>query len=205
MEESCHSADLTFSGHETGSRRWRFRRMALPSLPGSLDRTIKLWEVTTGEEMATLKGHSLVVYRVAFSPDATTLASSSYDGTILLWDMSPYIASTPTGFQSPSPPLPTQTTLLPNFPNPFNPDTYIPFQLHAPALVRLNIYDVRGVLVREIDLGLRAAGQYLTSASAAHWDGRGHRGERVASGVYLYQLQAGRVDNVRKMLVLSSA
>ncbi len=146
--------------------------MALPSLPGSLDHTIKLWEVTTGEEMATLKGHSLVVYRVAFSPDATTLASSSRDGTILLWDMSPYINSTPSEIQSPSPPLPTQTALLANFPNPFNSGTNIPYQLHTPAMVSLNIYDIQGALVRKIDLGYRVAGQ------------------------------AGRIAHVRKMLVL---
>ena len=66
------------------------------------------------------------------------------------------------------------------------PETWIPYQLHTPASVRLSIYDVRGTLVREIDLGYRAAGQYLTSASAAHWDGRDHHGQRVASGVYLY-------------------
>lgn len=58
----------------------------------------------------------------------------------------------PTAIQSSSP-LSTQTALLANFPNPFNPDTYIPYQLHAPAQVHLSIYDVRGALVREIDLG----------------------------------------------------
>ena len=68
--------------------------------------------------------------------------------------------------------------------------------------MRLTIYDVRGALVREIDLGYRAAGQYLTSTGAAYWDGRDHRGERVASGVYLYRLQAGPVAQVRKMLLV---
>ena len=98
--------------------------------------------------------------------------------------------------------LPTQTALLANFPNPFNSDTYIPYQLHAPAHVRLTIYDIRGALVRKIDLGYRAAGQYLTSTSAAHWDGRDRRGQRVASGVYLYRLQAGPIAQVRKMVVV---
>ena len=137
---------------------------------------------------------------MAFASDGKTLASASEDGTVLLWDMSPYITpSTPTAIEL-SPPLPTQTTLLANFPNPFNPDTYIPYQLHAPAQVRLSIYDVRGALIRELDLGYRVAGPYLTSANAAHWDGRDHRGQRVASGVYLYRLQAGPVAHVRKMV-----
>ena len=117
--------------------------------------------------------------------------------------MSPYITpSTPTAVQSSATRLPTQTVLLANFPNPFNPDTSIPYQLHVPAHVRLSIYDIRGTLVREIDLGYRPAGQYLTSTSAAHWDGRDHRGQRVASGVYLYRLQAGPVAHIMHKMVL---
>ena len=114
--------------------------------------------------------------------------------------MSPYITP-PTAIQS-SPALPAQTALLANYPNPFNPETWIPYQLHAPARVRLSIYDVRGALVRHIDLGQRAAGLYLTRASAAHWDGRDQGGERVASGVYVYRLQAGPVAQGRKMVVV---
>ena len=165
------------------------------------DKTVRLWDADSGQLKTILQGHTDWVNSVAFAPDGQTLASASSDGTILLWDMSPYIPL-PTAIQASSASLPTQTALLANFPNPFNPDTYIPYQLHAPTHVRLNIYDVRGALVREIDLGYRAAGQYLTSTSAVHWDGRDHRGERVASGVYLYQLQAGPVAHVRKMLLL---
>ncbi|MDE2741759.1 MAG: hypothetical protein OXI58_09240 [Gemmatimonadota bacterium] len=169
---------------------------------GSADATIWLWDADTRELKNTLEGHTAWVYSMAFSPDGLTLASGDYEGTIRLWDMSPYITlSTPTAIEL-SPPLPTQTALLANFPNPFNPDTYIPYQLHAPAQVRLSIYDVRGALVREIDLGYRAAGQYLTSTSAVHWDGRNQGGQHVASGVYLYRLQAGLVAHVRKMVVV---
>ena len=109
--------------------------------------------------------------------------------------------STPTALEL-SPPLPTQTALLANYPNPFNPNTYIPYQLHAPAHVRLTIYDIRGALIREINLGYQQAGQYLTSASATHWDGRDQRGQCVASGVYVYQLQAGPAVHQRKMLLV---
>ncbi|MDE2741760.1 MAG: hypothetical protein OXI58_09245 [Gemmatimonadota bacterium] len=169
---------------------------------GGGDRTIRLWDTASGTLKTSLQNHTGTVNSVAFAPDGKTIASGSDDGTILLWDMSPYITPlAPTAIEL-SPPLPTQTALLANFPNPFNPDTYIPYQLHAPAQVRLTIHDVRGALVREIDLGYRAAGQYLTSTDVAHWDGRDHRGERVASGVYLYRLQAGPIAHVRKMVLV---
>ena len=124
------------------------------------DFTIRLWDVDTGKHKATLDGHKDFVYSVSFSPDGNTLASGSVDGSILLWDMSPYV-SPPTAVQA-SPTLPAETALLANYPNPFNPETWIPYRLQAPAHVRLGIYDLRGALVRILDLGYRPAGPYLT-------------------------------------------
>ena len=98
--------------------------------------------------------------------------------------------------------VPVSTELLPNFPNPFNPETWIPYQLAKPSDVSITIYDIRGNLVRQLTLGQQKAGFYTDRARAAHWDGRNSVGERVANGVYFYQLQAGSVSFLRKMVIL---
>jgi len=99
-------------------------------------------------------------------------------------------------------PAPHNTRLLANYPNPFNPETWIPFELAFDAKVKVQIYDVSGRLVRTLDLGHRPAGHYVDGSAAACWDGRNFSGERVASGVYLYRLTAGDFSAMRKMLVL---
>ncbi len=86
---------------------------------------------------------------------------------------------------------PKKTSLLPNYPNPFNPETWIPYHLANDSDVLLSIYDINGALVRRLDLGHQDAGFYTTRTKAAYWDGRNETGELVASGVYFYQLQAG--------------
>ena len=101
-----------------------------------------------------------------------------------------------------APATPIQTELLPNFPNPFNPETWIPYQLSKPAEVTLTIYDMRGVVVRQLKLGQKPAGVYLSRSRAIHWDGRNTFGEKVAAGVYFYQLQADSVSFLRKMAIL---
>ena len=87
---------------------------------------------------------------------------------------------------------PKETTLLPNYPNPFNPETWIPYHLAHAADVTLTIYDTKGTPVRRLDLGHQSAGYYTDRAKAAYWDGCNESGESVASGVYFYQLRAGR-------------
>lgn len=96
---------------------------------------------------------------------------------------------------------PKQTALLPNYPNPFNPETWIPYQLAADADVTVSIYAVDGSLVRTLELGHQVAGNYQTKHRAAYWDGHNNLGERVASGVYFYTLTAGNFTTTRKMLV----
>ena len=97
---------------------------------------------------------------------------------------------------------PRTTALLPNYPNPFNPETWIPYQLAAPAIVTITIYAADGQLVRTLELGHQAVGVYKSRSSAAHWDGRNELGEQVASGVYFYVLTAGDFTATRKMLIL---
>jgi hypothetical protein len=98
---------------------------------------------------------------------------------------------------------PTRTTaLLANYPNPFNPETWIPFTLAEMSSVAIAIYDTRGLPVRQISLGDLPAGRYSEPGRAAHWDGRNEFGETVASGVYIYELRAAGRRELRRMVLL---
>ncbi len=95
-----------------------------------------------------------------------------------------------------------RTALFQNFPNPFNPETWMPYQLATDAPVNLRIYDIRGQLVRELNLGLQKAGSYRAQESAAYWDARDQFGEAVSSGMYFYTMQSGAFQATRRMLIL---
>ena len=97
--------------------------------------------------------------------------------------------------------VPEETKLLLNYPNPFNPETWIPYQLAKATDVTVSIYSVNGTLVRTLALGHQAAGVYQSKSQAAYWDGRNELGERIASGVYFYTLVAGDFSATGKMLV----
>ena len=97
--------------------------------------------------------------------------------------------------------IPQETALHANFPNPFNPETWIPYQLAVPSQVTLAIYDMNGNTVRRLELGHQAAGMYQSQSRAAYWDGRNVRGESVASGLYFYTLSADDFTATRKMLI----
>ena len=96
---------------------------------------------------------------------------------------------------------PKQTALLPNYPNPFNPETWIPYQIAEPADVTFHIYAANGHLVRTLVLGHQQAGIYHDQGRAAYWDGRNELGEPVASDIYFYTLSAGNFTATRKMLI----
>ena len=96
---------------------------------------------------------------------------------------------------------PKETSLLANYPNPFNPETWIPYQLAEPADVTLHIHAIDGSLVRTLSLGHKAVGIYQTRSRAAYWDGKNEVGEPVASGVYFYTLTANDFNATRKMLI----
>ena len=95
-----------------------------------------------------------------------------------------------------------RTALHQNFPNPFNPETWLPYRLETDAPVTFHIYNIHGQLMRELDLGTQAAGNYLTREAAAYWDGRDQVGEAVSSGMYFFTLQAGGFQATRRMLIL---
>lgn len=96
----------------------------------------------------------------------------------------------------------SQTRLYSNYPNPFNPETWIPFELGTDAQVTIRIYDIAGRRVRALDLGVLPTGVYTSQERAARWDGRNDAGEVVAGGVYVYALSAGHQSAWRRMVVL---
>ena len=98
--------------------------------------------------------------------------------------------------------IPEETALLANYPNPFNPETWIPYQLAESAEVTLTIYGMNGEMVRRLAIGHQTAGMYQSRSRAAYWDGRNQVGELVASGLYFYTLTAGEFSATRRMLIL---
>ena len=97
---------------------------------------------------------------------------------------------------------PTQNLLLQNYPNPFNPETWIPYQLSEDSPVSISIYDTTGKVIRTLSLGLQSAGFYNSQGRAAYWDGRNTVGERVASGIYFYQLTTPSFQQTRRLVIV---
>jgi hypothetical protein len=98
--------------------------------------------------------------------------------------------------------IPKHNALLQNYPNPFNPETWIPYQLASDASVTISIYNLKGQLVRELSLGRKEAGVYVAKEESAYWDGRNNAGERVSTGLYFYQIQAGSFEATKRMVIL---
>ena len=97
---------------------------------------------------------------------------------------------------------PEKTQLLANYPNPFNPETWIPYELATDTQVKITIYNAQGVIIRTLQLGQQSAGYYTDRERAAYWDGRNALGEQVASGIYFYQLETDELSTLRKMVIL---
>lgn len=130
--------------------------------------------------------NSMLMIRNAdlYTPEGLPLISGTIDKGIISW-------ATP----------PERSALMQNFPNPFNPDTWIPFQLKGDSEVAIRIFNLRGELVREFDLGHKSAGVYTSRSRAAHWDGRNNSGEVVASGLYFYSISTDDFSAVKKLTI----
>ena len=97
---------------------------------------------------------------------------------------------------------PLSTELITNYPNPFNPETWIPYQLATGGDIQISIYDINGMVVRSLDPGHQKAGYYVEKEEAAYWDGRSTTGERVSSGLYFYYLKTDGFSSVKRMTIL---
>ncbi|MCD6506615.1 hypothetical protein J7M22_08320 [Candidatus Poribacteria bacterium] len=163
--------------------------------------TLRVWKVMEERVIAKLRIGDVRTGVIAFSPDRQLLAVSTPKGTILVWRIPKAWEVDPKGK------LITRwgglkSWLGQNFPNPANPETWIPFSISEDGRVIVEIYDLSGGLVRRLDLGYLRAGAYLTKGKAAYWDGRDERGERVASGVYFYSIRTPSYFDVRKLVIM---
>ncbi|MGB9596375.1 MAG: cohesin domain-containing protein [Candidatus Poribacteria bacterium] len=120
-----------------------------------------------------------------YGPNLSNLRTKKFDGLFGSWAMPA-----------------KETALLQNFPNPFNPETWIPYQLKNDSEVVIKIYSATGELVRELNLGHKSAGIYISQDRSAYWDGKDKFGIPVSSGVYFYAIKTKDYSAVRKLTVL---
>ena len=142
----------------------------------------------------------------ALSRDATLLLSYAETGEIHIWDAQALLPAETVSVEPNAKQLLTfgavkQNQLLQNFPNPFNPETWIPFRLADESTVTIDIYAPTGQFVRRLSLGRMPAGDYTSQAKAVYWDGRNQTGEPVSSGIYLYTLTAKNFSATQKLLI----
>ncbi len=165
------------------------------------DGTVRIWSAKTFQLEKTLRGHFGHVNSVAFSPDSRSLVSGGKDGRVLLWrfEDQPVFWS---DVKRPNSPLLFKNALLPNYPNPFNPETWIPFDLAQESAVTISVYNSAGQMVRRMEMGQLAAGSYRAKEKAAYWDGRDALGAPAASGVYFVRIEAGSFSETRRMVLL---
>ena len=206
-------ADKLYWAEQTSKKRGKIRRADLKSLsvrtlatlqsvPISIavdSRGRKLyWTNSRGKiQRANLKGRSIQTLVTGLgTPGRIALGTALVIRPVVTIPVTDPAA--PISVESP----PDDTVLLANYPNPFNPETWIPYELSESAKVTVSIYSVNGVLIRTLALEHQPAGVYQSKGRAAYWDGRNTIGELVASGVYFYTLTAGDFTATRKMLIL---
>jgi hypothetical protein len=168
-------------------------RIAFASTDGLNSKTVaKIQFDILADDVSPLSFQQVELYQ----EDALLVDSQKIDGVFSSWAIPP-----------------EHSALLQNFPNPFNPETWIPYQLAEGGDVMIRIYNVKGQLVKTLDLGYQPAGIYTHRSCAAYWDGKNEEGDKVASGVYFYQLRlsasrfsgqagAGQFTAMRKLILL---
>ena len=164
---------------------------------GSSDETVRLWDVASGAQLATLEGHTDGVESLSFSPDGTTLASGSSDETILLWDVAEWTNSEPASAANKELGQPDELQLQQNAPNPFNSQTTFAYFLPISGPVRLDLFSVTGQRVATLHHGVQPAGYHRL-----RWYAQDDAGRPLASGIYLYRLAAPHGVLTRKFTLL---
>ena len=174
--------------------------------------------LSTGREITTITGTNEIGYRVT-TVDMKTMRAATIGDILEISARSPdpFIGVKPLQYTITAKDvrrsyielpaliayeIPAKTELLANYPNPFNPETWIPYRLAEDAFVFLTIYDGNGRVVRTLDVGYRTAAVYERRSKAIYWNGKNNLGEQVASGVYFYSLSAGDYSGTRKMVIL---
>ena len=184
--------DAGFPSHFTPDGRYLF---------AGQDRNLQIWDWKTETPIK----HAPISDHFAISRDASILLSYAETGQIRIWDAKALLPSqtvvTPRGKHIVTLGEVKLNQLLQNFPNPFNPETWIPFRLTNESHVTIQIYSSTGQLVRRLSSGIMPAGDYSSQSQAVYWNGRNQTGEPVSSGVYLYTINAGDFSATRKMLI----
>ena len=184
--------DAGFPAHFTPDGRYLF---------AGKDLNLQIWDWKT----ETLIEHPPIPDHFAISRDGSILLSYAETGQVQIWNAKALLPSqpvvTPQGKQIVILGEVKRNQLLQNFPNPFNPETWIPFRLANENYVTIQIYSPTGQLVRRLSPGIMPAGDYSSQSQAVYWNGRNQTGEPVSSGVYLYTIHAGDFSATRKLLI----
>ena len=193
-DEGQRASGAAYAFVQTGGV-WEEKNQVVPLIPIK-DGFFGFW-VAMSENTVVVSAHSKPKGGPGLADGAAAFVYSSIDdfGT-------PPFGVDPSGLSVTTFGSVKRSALHQNFPNPFNPETWIPYFVANDVSAAIRIYNIRGQLMRELNLGVQRAGGYLTRDSAAYWDGRDQLGSLVSSGVYFYTLEAGEFQATRRMLIL---